>query len=206
MKWICASNWTVTKNHCMMHGQQNVKYVKHKSFDGCTKHTGLEVNADKNKYIVTSRDQNAVRSYIRKTDNTSFERLELLLCLGTALTNRNSIQKEIQSRLKSGDVCCHSVQELLSHSLLSKYLKIKIYRTIILPVVFMGVKRGRSFWGRNVGRGCLRIGCWVEYSGLRGTRWQGSGENYTMRSILSVFFTKYVFGWSSREEWDGPAM
>jgi len=26
MKGICASSWTVTKNHCMMHGQQNVKF------------------------------------------------------------------------------------------------------------------------------------------------------------------------------------
>ena len=25
MKRVCASCWTITKNHCMMHGQQNVK-------------------------------------------------------------------------------------------------------------------------------------------------------------------------------------
>jgi hypothetical protein len=55
--------------------------------------------------------------------------------LGTTLTNQNSIQEEIKSRLKSGNVCYHSVQNLLSPSLLSKNLKIKIYRTIILPVV-----------------------------------------------------------------------
>jgi len=58
--------------------------------------------------------------------------------LGTALTNQNSIQEEIMSRLKSENVCCHSVQNLLFFSLLSKNLKIKIYRTIILPVVLYG--------------------------------------------------------------------
>jgi len=58
--------------------------------------------------------------------------------LGTTLTNQNSIQEEIKSRLKSGNACYHSVQNLLSSSLLSKNLKIKIYRTIILPVVFCG--------------------------------------------------------------------
>jgi len=58
--------------------------------------------------------------------------------VGTALTNQNSIQEEIMSRLKSGNVCYHSVQNLLSFSLLSKNLKIKIYRTIILPVVLYG--------------------------------------------------------------------
>ena len=46
--------------------------------------------------------------------------------------------EEIKSRLKSGNACYHSVQNLLSYSLLSKNLKIKIYRTIILPVVLYG--------------------------------------------------------------------
>jgi len=55
--------------------------------------------------------------------------------LGTTLTNQNSIQEEIKSRLKSGNACYYSVQNLLSSRLLSKNLKIKIYRTIILPVV-----------------------------------------------------------------------
>jgi len=53
------------------------------------------------------------------------------------------IQEEINSRLKLGNACYYSVQNLLSSSLLSKMLKIKIYRTIILPVVCMGVKLGR---------------------------------------------------------------
>jgi hypothetical protein len=56
--------------------------------------------------------------------------------LGTTLTNRNPIQEEIKRRLKSGSACYHSVQDLLSSSLLSKNTKIKIYRTIILPVLY----------------------------------------------------------------------
>jgi len=56
--------------------------------------------------------------------------------LGTTLTNQNYIQDENKSRLKSGNACYHSVQDLSSSSLLSKNLKIKIYRTIILPVVY----------------------------------------------------------------------
>ena len=48
----------------------------------------------------------------------------------------------------------------------------------------LGVKLGLSHWGRNVGWGCLRIGCWGEYLGLRGTRWQGSGEDYMMRNFM----------------------
>ena len=58
--------------------------------------------------------------------------------LRTTLTNQNSIQDEIKSRLKSGNTCYHSVKNLLSSSLLSKNIKIMIHRTIILPVVLYG--------------------------------------------------------------------
>ena len=103
-----------------------------------SKEIGLEVNADKTKYLVRYRDQNARRSQNIKTDGSSFERVEQFKYLGTTLTNQNSIQEEIKNRLKSGNACYYSVQDLLSSSLLSKNLKIKIYRTILLPVVFYG--------------------------------------------------------------------
>ena len=62
----------------------------------------------------------------------------ILIYLCAFVGNQNSIQKEIKSRLKLGNACYHSVQNLLSSSLLSKNLKIKTYRTIILPVVLYG--------------------------------------------------------------------
>jgi len=99
---------------------------------------GLEVNADKTKYMVMSRDQNAGRSHSMKIDNSSIERVEEFKYLMITLTNKNSIQEEIKSRLKLGNACYYSVQNLLSSSLLSRKLKIKIYRTIILPVVLYG--------------------------------------------------------------------
>jgi len=71
--------------------------------------------------------------------------------LGTALINQNYIQEKIKSRLKSGNVCYHSVQNLLSSSLLFKNIKIKIYRTIILPLVLHGCET-RSFVMREEGR------------------------------------------------------
>ena len=66
------------------------------------------------------------------------KRVEEFKYLGTAITDQNSIQEEIKSRLKLGNACHHSMQKLLSSRLLSKNLKIKIYRTIILPVVLYG--------------------------------------------------------------------
>ena len=63
-----------------------------------SKENGLEVNADKTKYMIMSRDQNAGLSYNMKTDNSSFEMGEEFKYLGTILTNQNSIQEEIKSR------------------------------------------------------------------------------------------------------------
>ena len=62
-----------------------------------------------------------------RIDNSTFERVEELKYLGTNLTDQNSIPDEIKSRLRSGNACCHSVQNLLFSTLLSKNLKIKIY-------------------------------------------------------------------------------
>jgi hypothetical protein len=54
------------------------------------------------------------------------------------VTNENLIQEEIKRRLNSGNACYHSVQNLLSSRLLSKNVRIRIYKTIILPVVLYG--------------------------------------------------------------------
>jgi len=67
-----------------------------------------------------------------------FESVKDFKYLGTTLTNHNSIQEEIKSRLKMENACYHSVQNLTSSGLLSKNLKIKIYRAIFLPLVLYG--------------------------------------------------------------------
>jgi hypothetical protein len=60
--------------------------------------------------------------------------------LGTAPTNLNDIRDETKSRSNSKNACYHSVQNLLSSSLVSKKLKIKMYKNIILLVVLHGCK------------------------------------------------------------------
>jgi len=88
--------------------------------------------------MVMSRDQNAGRSRNVKTANISFERLEELKYLGTNLTCQNSVEEEINIRLKSGNAYYHSVLDLMPSSLLSKNIKIKIYRNKISLVVLYG--------------------------------------------------------------------
>ena len=89
-----------------------------------SKKIGLLVNADKITYMVMSRDWNAGQSHSIKRDYSSFERVKELKYLGTTLTNQNSKQEESKSRLKSGNVCYHMVQNFLSSRLLFKNLKI----------------------------------------------------------------------------------
>jgi len=73
-----------------------------------SKENGLELNADVTKYVFMSRDQNTGRSHNIKIDSSSFESEEEFKYLESTLTNENSIQEEIKSRLKSGIVCYHS--------------------------------------------------------------------------------------------------
>ena len=88
--------------------------------------------------MVMSRDQNAGQSHSTNTDISSIEMVEQFKYLVTNLTNQNSIQEEIKKRLKSGNACHYSALNLSSSSLLTKNVKVKIYRTIILPVVLYG--------------------------------------------------------------------
>jgi hypothetical protein len=64
--------------------------------------------------------------------------------------DQNSIQEEIKYRLKSGNACYYSVQNLLSSSLLSKNMKIQTHLSIILPVVLYECETGSLKFGRNV--------------------------------------------------------
>jgi hypothetical protein len=79
-----------------------------------SKEVGLEVNAEKTKYMLVSRDQNAGQDQDIKIGNRSFENVAQFKYLGTTVTNRNLIQGEIKRRLNSGNACYHSVQNLLS--------------------------------------------------------------------------------------------
>jgi hypothetical protein len=103
-----------------------------------SKEVGLEVKIEKTKYMLVSRDQNAGQNREIKIGNRAFENASQFKYLGTTVTDLNLIQEEIKRRLNSGNACYHSVQNLLSSRLLSKYVKVRIYNTIILHVVLYG--------------------------------------------------------------------
>jgi len=62
-----------------------------------SKETGLEVNVNKTKYMVMSRDQNAGRSHNIKFYNSSFERVEEFKYLGTTLKIKILSRKKLRA-------------------------------------------------------------------------------------------------------------
>jgi hypothetical protein len=94
---------------------------------------GLEIKVEKTKYILLSHHQNVAQNQDIKIVNRSLENMSEFKYLGAIVINQNLIQEKIKRRLNSGNSCYHSVQNILSYHLLSKNLKIIIYKTIILP-------------------------------------------------------------------------
>jgi hypothetical protein len=79
---------------------------------------GLEINAEKTKYMFMSCYPNSGQNQNIRIANESFEKVATFKYLGTTLTNQNDFHDKIKSRLNSGNACYHSVQNLLSSRLI----------------------------------------------------------------------------------------
>jgi hypothetical protein len=130
-----------------------------KSLNHASKKVGLEINVEKTKYMLLSRQGNVGQNRDIKMANRSFENVPQFKCLGMTVTNQNLIQEEIMRRMNSGNACYHSVQSLLSSRLLSKNLQIRIYETIILPVVLYGCETWSLTLREGHTLGVFETGC-----------------------------------------------
>jgi hypothetical protein len=80
-----------------------------------SKEVGLEINAEKTKYMLLSRHQNGGQNRDMKIANRSFENVSQFKYLGTTVTNTNLIQGEIKRRLKCGNACFSVAVEKLKN-------------------------------------------------------------------------------------------
>jgi hypothetical protein len=83
-----------------------------------SKDIGLEINAEKTKYMIMSRHPNSGQNQNIRIATESFENVATFKYLGTTLTNQNDMHDEIKSRFNSGNACYYSVQNLFSSRLI----------------------------------------------------------------------------------------
>jgi hypothetical protein len=81
---------------------------------------GLEIYAEKTKYMIMSHHPNSGQNQNTRTATESFENVAKFKYLGTTLTNQNDIHDEIKSRLNWGNACYYSVQNLVFPSHIKK--------------------------------------------------------------------------------------
>jgi hypothetical protein len=86
--------------------------------------------------MLLSRHQNAGQNHDIKIANKCFENVAQFTYFTTTTTiDQNLIQEEIKRTFNLSNACYHSVQNFLFSRLLSKNIKIRIHKTIVLPVV-----------------------------------------------------------------------
>ncbi|KAJ4442449.1 hypothetical protein ANN_04035 [Periplaneta americana] len=102
-----------------------------------SKEIGLEVIPEKTKYLIMRRDQIIIRNGNVKNWKFILRRGGKIKYLGATVRSINDIREEIKRRISMGNAS-HSAEKILSSSLLSKNLKVRIYKTVILPVLLYG--------------------------------------------------------------------
>jgi hypothetical protein len=116
-----------------------------------SREVGVEICAQKTKNMIMSRHQNSGQNQNIRIANESFENVANFKYLETTLKNQNDIHDGIKSRLNSRSAYYHLVQNLFClHITYQKELNIKVYKTVILPVVLYGCET----WSFTLGKEC----------------------------------------------------
>jgi len=103
-----------------------------------SREVGLEVNTEEARYMIMSYHQKVGQNRNLLIALKFFENVTNFKYLGITVANQSCIHEETKIRFNSENACYHSVQNLLSSHLLSRNVKIKVYKTISLPVVLYG--------------------------------------------------------------------
>lgn len=118
----------------------NVRDVKEifSSFEAHAQGMGLEINEAKTKYMVTSRNP---RQRIRQNitiNNYNLEVVKEFKYLGATITDDNKNETDVAARVTSANRALYSLSGFLRSKMLTRGTKIKIYKTMIRPVLSYG--------------------------------------------------------------------
>ena len=105
-------------------------------FIKASKDINLEVNFKNTKYMIIRHNKNIGQNQNILIENLSCENVEKFKYQGVMVTNANNIHKEIKDRINMGNAC-YSFEKILSSCLLSKKLKVNIYKTIMSHIVWL---------------------------------------------------------------------
>lgn len=101
---------------------------------------GLRVNDTKTKYIHFTRNPNNIDQGPLRVDGHEFEKVNSFKYLGVVISNKNTEETEIQNRLNLANGCFYALNKLMSSKLLSQTTKIRLYKTIISPILLYGAE------------------------------------------------------------------
>jgi hypothetical protein len=94
---------------------------------------GLIINEKKTKYLkCTEKD---IRTDNLNVNNLHIEQVRHYKFLGSIINDINSIEEEIKERIALGTKAYHANQKFFKSRLVTKYSKLKLYRTVIRPIV-----------------------------------------------------------------------
>lgn len=97
----------------------------------------MEISREKTKYVITTRNKTRWRNV---QDFEGYQRTNQFKYLGGIITETNEVAAEIKARVAAGNRCYFSFQKLLRSSVVTRHLKLLVYRTIIKPVVMYGAE------------------------------------------------------------------
>lgn len=99
---------------------------------------GLKVNVEKTKYMKSSTQTNRCRSI--KIGTSVFEGVEEFTYLGSSVNTENNISLEIKRRVLLANRTLYGLSKILRSKFVRRYTKLKIYRTLIIPVLMYGAE------------------------------------------------------------------
>lgn len=100
------------------------------------------INEDKTKYMASVdegfRENRKISVKTESAKMYDFEEVDKSKYLGTVFYRKSDIKGEIRQRLMAGNRCIGSLNRILRSKTISRNLKVRIYRTVIRPIVIYG--------------------------------------------------------------------